>query len=175
MDKVFIGIGYKARQGKNEVASAIQQAFPRDVTVLGFADALKVYCRVQHGMTTKDAPLLQRVGEEMRQKDPNFWVNILRWTATDRDERYILIPDLRHHNEVEFCKASGVVIEVCRWIPGSGRFVAQDRDPNHISETALDGYGGWDYLIANYEGDRRSLQAHAIHIFSLIRSRYERS
>lgn len=171
-DKVYIGIGYKARQGKNEVASAIHDIYPRETAILGFADALKTLCRCEYGMTRKDPPLLQRIGEERRRFDPNYWVNILACTAADLEAPYILIPDTRHLNEVDFCKANGVVIKVTRVDALGNPIRAKDRDPHHISETALDGYDGWDYCLVNAEGKLTDTQQFARIIFRKIRDQY---
>jgi hypothetical protein len=43
-----------------------------------------------------------------------------------------------------------VLINVSRFNSDGSPFVATDRDPNHPSEIALDGYDNWDYKLQNY-------------------------
>jgi len=171
-DKIFIGIGYKARQGKNEVAYAIHNFYPEDTAVLGFADGLKVLCRCEYGMTTKDAPLLQRVGVEKRKWREDYWVNLLRYTAEELPQKYILIPDMRFLNEAEFCN---VRVKVSRFDRHEKPMIATDRDPNHESETALDDYNLWDYTLYSHEGQLEDLRQTSRRIFRAIRDKHGRS
>jgi len=153
VDKLYIGFGHKARQGKDSLVRLINQQYPALTKVMGFADALKVYCRVAHGMTTKDAPLLQRVGVEKRHEDPDFWIKILQYTAQDYPQPIILIPDVRFENEAKFIDdADGGLIRVRRILADGSQYVPSDRDPNHESETALDNYA-WPLTIDIPDGD----------------------
>lgn len=147
IDKTYIGVGHKARHGKDTFARALHALMPRDSKIMSFADALKVYCRVEHGMTTKDAPLLQRIGLEKRAVRENFWVDILKLAAEEASERVIIIPDCRFPNEADFVKRRGHMVKVSRIDKNNVPFVTDDRDPNHPSEIALDGYRGWDYVL----------------------------
>lgn len=173
--KLYIGLGHKARHGKNFVADTIHQHFPAITRIIGFADALKAHCRVAYGMTTKDAPLLQMVGTDLyRRQNPNIWVDALRYTAEEASEPIILIPDCRFPNEVDFVKSQGgATIKVSRLNPDSSPFVAPDRDPHHLSETALDDYP-WDYVITAQSGDTPLLTFRAIETFRAISTRSRR-
>ena len=88
---LIVGFGNKARHGKDTAGEAIVSFYEREAArvrkcygprvkspvakLYKFADALYQECREQHGMTEKDAPLLQRVGMSRRQEDKNYWVN----------------------------------------------------------------------------------------------------
>lgn len=148
MNKIYVGIGAKARQGKDTLARMLHAYNPHNSRIIGFADALKSYARVQHGMTVKDGPLLQRVGVEMREsRGENFWIDVLRHTAEEATERVIIVADMRFPNEAEFIRSQGgTLVKVSRIDPRTRQlFVTPDRDPNHISETALDGYKDWNF------------------------------
>ena len=82
---------------------------------------------------------LQRLGNAVRDAiHPDFWVNALFNTYTKNN---IIIADVRFPNEAEAIKArGGKLIRIER--PGAGA-------GNHISETALDDYTGWDIVIDN--------------------------
>ena len=88
------------------------------------------------GMSVRE--FLQRLGNAVRDAiHPDFWVNALFNTYNDN----IIIADVRYPNEVKAVKdRGGKVIRIER--PGAGA-------GNHISETALDNYHGWDIVIDN--------------------------
>lgn len=140
----ILAFGSKARQGKDSAANHIHVSCPRNTRIYSFAAALKAFCRVQHGMTIKDPDLLQRVGAEMRQKDPDIWIKVLDAQLNEECPSVALIPDCRYQNEAEWVKArGGKVVRVFR--PG---FVADDRDATHPSETDLDLWP-FDFTIIN--------------------------
>lgn len=88
------------------------------------------------GMTVRE--FLQKLGTGVRNAiDQEFWVKALFNTYTDN----IIIADVRFPNEVEAIKErGGIVFRIER--PGAGA-------GNHVSETALDDYHGFDYIIDN--------------------------
>jgi hypothetical protein len=168
-NKLFIGVGHKARQGKDSVCSAIHNTFPSTTRVMGFADAVKSHCRVVHQMSTKDAPLLQRVGTDMRESHgENIWVRTLLAAAEDASENIVLINDLRFPNEAEAIKARGGILIKVERHTNSGLFVASDRDPNHPSETALDDWLEWDFVVENIENRQHQLRESALEIFAQV-------
>ena len=145
---LVIGIGHKARQGKDTAARAIIKECAAQglyAKQYGFCDALKAYCRVL-GMREKDAPLLQTVGTNVfRHLDPDIWIRILQDTLREQQPDVAVITDVRFPNEVEGIRAlGGKVIKVVRVDENWQPWVSPDRDPNHESEIALDSYKGWD-------------------------------
>lgn len=145
-----IGLGHRARNGKDSVASWFMTYHPQRSRIYGFADALKMHCRVEHGMTEKDGPLLQRVGGAFRDKDPEVWIRALYYRLNEERPSYAFISDVRHTNEAEFVKSlGGVLIRVSRFLPDGTPFIDPSRDPNHPSECELQDYTGWDYTIKN--------------------------
>ena len=152
---LVLGIGHKCRQGKDTVAAAMLQSAPADVLRIGFADALYDYCRIERGMTTKDGSLLQRVGVELRERDPLTWVKAVYWKIVDKKPKVVVIPDVRFKNEAAFVKQmGGYCIKVERRHTSQDPtlndtlWVSADRDPNHVSECELNDYT-WDLTITN--------------------------
>jgi len=154
---LVLGLGHKGRHGKDSCAQAMLESAPADVLRIGFADALYDYCRVERGMTTKDPILLQHVGVEMRARRPGIWISTVYWKIMDKKPKVVVIPDVRFLNEAEFIKAmGGYTIKIDRRVSTSQErrdtddapYQALDRDPNHVSETELDGYS-WDLTITN--------------------------
>lgn len=158
-----IALGHRARQGKDSVArNIVKFAGAMDVYAkqYAFADALKAYCRVAYGMTSKDAKLLQTVGTEIYKDHVkrDFWTHVLSHQLDEEQPDIAIISDLRYPDEYEFVKSHhGTTIRVVRYV-NNQQFISQDRDPNHRSEIALADDKYWDYTIAN-DGDLLDLQA----------------
>jgi hypothetical protein len=185
MNTVIIGVGHKARHGKDTVVKTIiERATTFDARRYAFADALKreveeigavelafryaVPLDPNPDMTDplcpngKQSHVLQAHGAYMRTVDKFYWVKKLREKIEADKPTIALISDMRHRNEFYFVKAfGGHTVKVFR--PG---FVDLSRDPNHPSETELDN-AGFDYTIVNDKGVEE-LQADAMEVFNLI-------
>ena len=143
----FVGIGHRARNGKDSLATLLSTLLGPQARVYHFADPLKAYCRIVCGMTGKDGPLLQQIGTNiLRAQDPDIWLRTTYWTVADDRPVYAIVPDMRFPNEADFVKQmGGVTVQVRRICEDGTQFTDPHRDPNHSSERALDGYAGWDY------------------------------
>jgi hypothetical protein len=167
------------------------ESAPADVLRIGFADALYHFCRVTYGMKEKDATLLQKVGVSERARNPSVWIEAVYYKILDKKPKVVVIPDVRFINEAEFVKQlGGYLIKIDRRHPvdrlqviekGPERvkertrlhdapWVSEDRDPNHISETELDGYS-WDLTITNR--DLGLTQLNAIKALQFFRQKFE--
>jgi len=147
----LLGFGHKARQGKDLAVKLLVEAFPGRVARVAFADALRVVCRVQHGMTVKDAPLLQRVGVSAREADPLIWIRAAAWAIAELDAEanapfLVCLPDTRFRNEADFVSERGETCRLVRLCADGSRFVATDRPADHPSEIDLDGYD-WRHTV----------------------------
>lgn len=150
---IVIGLGHKARHGKDTAARTMIELLPTLVQRFSFADDLYAVCRVVHGMTTKDAPLLQRIGVEYRARDAETWVRSVYAKILDAKPRIAVITDVRFPNEMAFVHAlGGTCWKISRVLPDGSLFVDPSRPATHISETALDA-AEWDKTFANLEGD----------------------
>ena len=171
---MIIGIAGKAQAGKDTTAMMLQSlishpemtwdmywnsdiVFASDHFVVHYADLLKEVSQAMLNMPFENfnsqevkqsrvewldmtvREFLQRLGTAVRKEiDPEFWVKALFNTYTKNN---IIIADVRFPNEAEAIKArGGKLIRIER--PGAGA-------GNHISETALDDYTGWDIVIDN--------------------------
>lgn len=149
---LIIGLGHKARHGKDSAARILIERFPHRVQRFSFADDLYAVCRVLHGMTTKDAPLLQRVGVEYREKDEDTWIRCVDSKIREARPRVAVITDVRFPNELAYVKAmGGVCWKIERRMPDGALFVDPSRPATHVSETALD-YAPWDRVLVNPDG-----------------------
>jgi hypothetical protein len=147
-----IGLGHKARHGKDTAAKVLIGEF-EGVERFAFADDLYAVCRVLHGMIGKDAPLLQRVGVELREKDPEIWVRSVYSKIVAARPAVAVITDVRFPNELAFVHAlGGECWKVERELGDGAIYVDPSRPATHISETALDA-AAWDRVIVNPDGD----------------------
>jgi hypothetical protein len=75
---------------------------------------------------------------------PNYWVNRVkeRLPYLERmGHRCVIIPDMRFPHEAEFVKSQGgILVNVTR---------PMNRLDKHLSETSLNDFQGWDYVIEN--------------------------
>ena len=149
----IIGLGHRARHGKDTVANVLLDLLGSRCRRFGFADALKVHCRLNHGMTTKDGALLQRIGTDVvRAQDVDTWLRPLYWTIQEWDENAVgrqvaVVIDVRFENEAGLIKhLQGDLVRVERLNEDGTLFQTSDRDPNHPSEISLAGYP-WDTTI----------------------------
>lgn len=171
---ILIGLGHKARHGKNYVADQMilhaAKAHDRIARSYGFANTLKAHCRIAFGMTTKDAPLLQMVGTDLyRRQNPDIWVNALMYQLDEERPDIAIIADVRFPNEARAIQTrGGYLINISRQTADGAPWVAGDRDPNHPSETALDNYEGWDHYIEAKDGQLGQLTYRAQVALNLI-------
>lgn len=166
---ILIGLGAKARQGKSYVANYMQEAV-KSIVQYSFAEELKKECKAKHdellplwqaANNTKDVPvckedpiygytrILQWYGTDViRKRNPNHWVEKVAERIQKEQPEIAIITDVRFPNEAEFIKANGgYLVEVIRVNEDGSRFLDSSRDPKHISETALDEYDGWNFII----------------------------
>lgn len=170
---MIIGIAGKAQAGKDTTAGMLQVlltnpditwnmyetdiCFAWDHPIVHYADLLKEVSqemldmpfdnfnsqevKQQHidwlGMTVRE--FLQKLGTAVRKEiDPDFWVKALFNTYHKGN---VIIADVRFPNEAEAIKErGGILIRIER--PGAGA-------GEHVSETALDDYTGWNIIIDN--------------------------
>ncbi|MFC1561803.1 hypothetical protein ACFL6I_14985 [candidate division KSB1 bacterium] len=195
-ERVIIGIGHKARQGKDTAADYLSEKY--GCRIIHFADALYDECTngeilfkssppqlwlkpagedyfhypdppqnfIQWilenseqrgglafgaelyfgGMKEKSGALLQFWGTEFRRKcfSWDYWVDQVRSVITSNPGDDFLIPDTRFKNEAGMIKSLGGIV----WKIDRIGFIANDRDPNHPSETDLDDWV-FDEVIHN--------------------------
>src|SRR6266478_704889 len=173
---LLLGFGSKARQGKDTAGEAVLNYYQQkrdlalrhglrvipSVGLYKFAAALYQEAREFHGMTDKDAALLQRVGTERRAEDPEYWVKRCFATVAHEAPHIAIITDVRYLNEAAAIKAQGgYVIRVTRLNQDGTQYIADDRPANHPSETELDDYN-FDYDIVAKTGQAAWVAQQAI-------------
>lgn len=166
----LVGISGRKGAGKDTVAKYLSDKHPNAIRV-AFADELKILAMRYFGLSWSDVNgtqeqkaaqcpsckpgvsvrnVLQTIGQSWRDLSPDIWVRNMARTveairSVSADDTLIIIPDVRYPDEVRAIQQwGGLVIRLNR-IPFPD---------SHESETALDGFDGFDALIFN---DRQTL------------------
>ena len=185
---ILIGIGSKARQGKDIVASVWKEAIP-ELKKYSFAEEIKLYCRDHHDQLlpewqrhhqTKHMPffkedsiynypaILQWYGKWAQDKDENVWIRKVAEKLAADSPPIAAITDVRYILEAQFVRANGgFMVEVLRKNPAGSRYIDPTRDPFHPTETGLDDYT-FDYTITARSGDLVSLKTKALGVLKNI-------
>jgi hypothetical protein len=188
---ILIGFGHRARQGKNTAAQAVLESLPLDAAVhmYAFANALKAEVRTAcakfgtqwdliaawkeaglmpewvHFEEPKARSLFQWWGTDYRRKqDPAYWVKKLSTKLDEHKPGVALITDVRFLNEVDFIHSHGGVVVDCIRIGAADVSVEE-----HVSESELDTYRGWDYHITAATAEE--CKAQAVAIYQKVRAR----
>lgn len=153
-----ICISGKAQHGKDTTAVFMKDALEdrgHSVLVAHYGDLVKYVCKTFFGWNgEKDEAgrtLLQRIGTDViREKEPDYWVGFIESILRNfKDEwDYVLIPDCRFPNEIEFLKAQGYDVLNIRVVRTNFVSPLTEEQQNHTSETALDRYIP-DVFLAN--------------------------
>jgi len=170
---MIIGLGYKARSGKDTVASYLKEHFGFRQTF--FAEPLKEACEVifrltkdqLYGdqkfdpvpfwwdMTTRE--ILQKFGTEAMRCNfhPDIWVRATELRVRSMNQGNVVVSDVRFINEALAVKQwGGLLVHIDR--KERGEFKGGDK--GHASEVELDTWTGWDYRLDN-NGDLPQLYA----------------
>lgn len=155
--KIILLCGYK-RSGKDTVADYLEQVIPEEYLLLrtSFAHQLKRLCAIQFGIHRsffdyeKDTPLkiiggktktprdlCRLVGKEIRDKNPNHWVELVLDEIDSFEQlgrnQLVIITDGRYNNELDVIeKYVGKEEFIATWVD---RGLKSD---GHESESSLD-------------------------------------
>lgn len=162
MKVIQIGLSGKMCSGKSTVAQYLVEH--HGFVEMCFASKLKGIHKDLFNNQGKDRETLQLVGERMRQVDPDVWVRyIYRRIPINTD---VVISDVRYQNEARTLKEAGFILIRLNIEPKIQRQRVQklygklhDAAYEHISETDLDDYTEWDYVLDGGMPKDKLLQA----------------
>jgi hypothetical protein len=179
---IRLGFGHKARSGKDCAAKRVLEVLReagidvKDAEKISFAKGVyQVHDVIQQikppYSIEKDPKLLQATADFLREyygenfftlnteKKIVFCEELCHRTHTPE---FLLVTDLRHRHEAAMLKKHGFkLVDVFR----KDRPI--DRDPNHPSETDLDDYDGWDYVLDN-NGPKEELKAKVAEMLDVL-------
>lgn len=178
---IIIGLGHKARQGKDFISNYMKEVLS-GIQTYSFARALKEYCKANHAtlvgdfrtatgytgtIEQKEDPIygytriLQWYGTYARATDPDVWIKKVAAQIEIDNPEIAIVTDVRFPNEAAFVKEKGgYTVECIRRQTDGSQYTDPGRDPNHISETALDEFN-FDFIISVMSGDLIGLRAKA--------------
>lgn len=162
---MIIGLGYKARTGKDTIAAHlvnnyafVQESFAYPLKefigrqICGFNDkqlygAWKETIDPEWGLTPRQ--MLQLVGTDALRKvvHDDFWVIPMKRKLKEhiRNQRHVVISDVRFMNEIKMIQAlDGKVIKVDRLNPDKINGFEK-----HSSEVELETFDNWDLSVDN--------------------------
>ena len=184
MTKVIL-INGKAGHGKDTFARILGEEIEKrgkTFLTLHFADLVKFYAtQYQKWDGQKDQQgraLLQKIGNDtFRDYDLDYWARITAECAAVFGKYfnydYILIPDTRYPNEIEQVKkynSNTCVVKIVRRDENGNIYnnpnLTKEQKQNP-SETSLDNYSEFDYIITNYDYDFEYLKEASNYILDL--------
>lgn len=173
-ERLVVGFGHKRRRGKDlcgDLAMKLLAAKGIPARRDWFAYTLKEMCRTVFGFD--DAQLygdrkfepdpfwgitprraLQLAGTESMRNvfREDIWVKTVEQRALRDPNTSVIICDVRFPNEVEgIHRLGGVCVRVDRPTDQIPPATAEGED-QHASETSLDGFEGWDFVVQNDAG-----------------------
>jgi hypothetical protein len=95
---------------------------------------------------------LQKMGEGIREFDPDFWLRLLldKVDAADKWNMPVVVSDVRYPNEADALKAKGFrMVRIIRPTYPADTVTSEElKNRRHVSETALNGYVS-DSIVTN--------------------------
>lgn len=164
----IVGLGYRARHGKDTVSRAMLEQFGGRARQYSFAAPLKAFARIL-GMREKDGTLLQALGTDVfRRLNPDLWVDIAAETVKEDAPQVAVFTDLRFQNEAQWINfMGGMTVRVNRFALDGRPWIDPTRDSNHQSETELETYP-FSRSIQAMSGDVQHLEHEGKRLATLI-------
>lgn len=169
MEKLYVLAG-KARSGKDTTADFIEKYFKeRRVIRLMYGAWVKHYAAMisdwDGSEETKPRELLQEIGVKSREVNPGYTIRRMEEDINILKDYFdiIIITDTRMPNEIMMPKEKfkeAITIKVVR---DNFESSLTEEEKNNITETALDDYNDYDYVIKN-DGSLEELEEKVIKI-----------
>jgi hypothetical protein len=154
----IIGIGYKARQGKDTLASLIHERIPSTSRIYAFGDALKATVRMLGWMGEKSGPVLQRAGDLFGHERV---IEALALRIAEDNPPVAIITDVRLPEEYAWVRDhQGLLVQVVRLNKDGSRFIDSGRPSDHETEVSLEPYS-FHRNVSAYTGDLDPLREEA--------------
>ncbi len=164
MKKLILMLGHKMQRGKDTAALHLHEfGFKR----YAFADAIRTHCQALYSLSDEQvntplkceidpryniAPrtIMQDFGAEQRARDEDIWARIVATQIKESTHNRFAITDFRFPNELFYMNrhlsdCEIVTVKITRENAGLQSLVGSQNN----SETALDSFSGWDFIINN--------------------------
>lgn len=170
-------ISGKSGSGKDTIANIMKEKLEKagyNCITLHYADLVKYYLKQYYNWNgvkdEKGRTLLQQLGtNKVRAKYPDYWAETIAkfLAAIPNDFDCAFIPDARFPNEIEVVKQynpQAFSIRIERYDKEGKNYVNPlftSEQLNHPSETSLDDYKDFDYIVENYNENLTELEESA--------------
>lgn len=156
---ILVGISGKAESGKTTFANLLKENFKekgQKVMLINYGDMVKyIACQYYNWSGNKDEEgrtLLQKIGTERgRNIDSLIWIQMVEKIINicSRDYDIAIIADCRFPNEFERWEERNIEIKkiLVERVNHNNKLTPEQRE--HPSETSLDHYDNWDFLVNN--------------------------
>ncbi len=172
--KQIITLSGKQFCGKDTVAKILLEKL-NNFRRIGLADAIKLKYSEKTGLTIEEIesnksqyrPDLIALGNEGRAIDPDYWIN----TILEQKDN-VIVPDVRMPHEIEKFKennAFAIRVESSQEARSKRGTLTREDD---YTETALDNYQDWNYVIKN-EDNYEALKANVDGLIQAILKHFE--
>jgi len=154
MKKKIIAVSGKQYSGKDTVAKLILEKFP-NFSRVGIGDAIKIEYGKRKGLSFEEienekhlyrADLIE-LGNWGRSQGDLFWLNKIFELPYD-----VIVPDMRVMPELEAFKNENAFLLRVEASRESRSLRGNITDEDDYTETALDNYSQWNYVIDNSSG-----------------------
>lgn len=155
--KIFLIAG-KAGSGKNEVSKLIKEFYIykiKECAITSYSKYLKNFTKEladwDGNEITKPRDFMQQLGDRVRSIDPNYFTtNMIRDIAIYKEYVDVLvINDVRLPKEIETIRENYDDVYALYIVNQFGNSTLTLEQQSHITETALEDYNDFDYVIAN--------------------------
>lgn len=174
MAKFIITLSGKQFCGKDTVAKILLERLP-SFRRIGLADAIKIKYSERTGLSVEEIeknksqyrPDLIALGNEGRAISQDYWIK----TILEQDGN-IIVPDVRMPFEVDTfkaCNAFCIRVEASAETRSKRGQLSREND---YTETALDDFKNWNYIIKN-EGNYQDLQANVDGLIQAISQHFD--
>jgi len=149
--KIYI-ISGKAGSGKDTVADILKNNLKDKTIIISYASYLKEYAKniLNWNGNNEDKPrtFLQEIGDLVKSINPNFLVNRILEDIEVYKHYYqnIIISDARFESEIKSIENKYKCVKI--YVYGRDNNLTSVQK-EHNTETSLDGYHDYDYMINN--------------------------
>lgn len=178
--KIVLGLAGKAEHGKSAASRIIREHVFANGGVAGIFELshyIYLSC-VRKGllpdgldrakMTNAHIKVLVDEGNAGRRENPMTWTNQVMAAMDASACDVVICPNVRFQTEIDGVhKLGGYNIRVNRLNRDGSSFVSTTRDPNDITETAID-FATYDYYLYNMTGHGALLEQQVITLFEYI-------
>ena len=170
--KNIICFSGKQYSGKDTAAKLILNSFPQFVRI-GIADAIKLEFGKRNNLSFNEIENnkglyrtgLIELGNEGRKIHPDFWLNKII-----EQNKNIIVPDVRLIHEAEVFKKAGAILIRIEANIETRKNRGIITNTNDLTETELDNYKGFDYVLNN-DGDLEELKNNIVPLIDFLKNK----